>query len=61
MTRDIPERESLTVAVGRIKRGDVAALFQISDDQARRLLRKSASEKTSSPHGSGRDTWSGPA
>jgi ATP-dependent DNA helicase RecG len=45
---------------GRITRRDAAALFQISDDQASRLLRKLASEKKLSHHGSGRDTWYGP-
>lgn len=45
---------------GRITRKDAAALFQISDDQASRLLRKLASDNKLKSHGSGRDTWYGP-
>ncbi len=45
---------------GRITRKDAAALFQISDDQASRLLRKLCSENKLVSHGSGRDTWYGP-
>jgi ATP-dependent DNA helicase RecG len=44
---------------GRITRKDAAALFQISDDQASRLLRKLALDNKLLPHGAGRDTWYG--
>ncbi len=48
-------------AHGRITRRDAAALFQIGDDQASRLLRKLANENKLQRHGSGRDIWYGPA
>jgi ATP-dependent DNA helicase RecG len=45
---------------GRITRRDAAALFQIGDDQASRLLRKLSHEGKLRRHGSGRDIWYGP-